>query len=154
MNILWNITLNVVLCWRGTDITITCLNVNMRTGCREEGWEWWRSLCRVLCVPYQILWKLSHQKGHGALNRILIIWYLKWGNLPSLAHVTNKLFQLTSRRRVGEIEVECHSFLTSTPDGGVRRASCGWSSSPGEGQHDAMVARLSGPLRPSEIFLE
>jgi hypothetical protein len=35
IKILGNIPLNVVLCWCGTDIT--CLNVNLRTGCQEEG---------------------------------------------------------------------------------------------------------------------
>jgi len=47
--ILGNITLNVVLCSRGTD------NVNLKTGCQEDGREWGTvrsgDLCALCSLP-------------------------------------------------------------------------------------------------------
>jgi hypothetical protein len=48
IKILRNIPLNVVLCWCGTDIT--CLSVNLRTGCRELGTLRSGDLCAVCFV--------------------------------------------------------------------------------------------------------
>jgi hypothetical protein len=109
-------------------------------------------LCAMCSLPNFV--KVISSGRVGCTEQNFENFVRKLGKSPIISTCSKMLFQLTSRRRVGVIETERNSFLTSTPDGVVWWASRGWRSNPGEGQHDARGARLTGPLRPSELFVE